>query len=618
MRKFVRLLILIGIMAPLSLYAQDPTLKVSSKKQVAVGEQFQVSFELNAEGRNFVAPNFDNFSIVGGPFTSSSSSMQIINGSTTHSVKNTYSFVLRAIKEGSFIIKEAAITVKGKKVMSEPFEIKVVAGKAANNAGSGNGGEGANNTNDSKVTGQDLFLKVIPNKKSAFIGEQIVLTYRIYTRVPVSSLSVSKMPTYGGFWMKDITNNSSGTLQQSTEYVNNVEYSVADVQKIVIIPQKVGHLSIEPMGIECVAQIQTESHRRQSNDPFEAFFNDPFFSRNFANVKKDIQSQTLSIDVKNLPSSNKPSSFTGAVGQFSFDARIDKTSLKTNEAFTLTLIVRGTGNVELLEMPRPFFPPDFEVYEPKISTSTDATAQGIAGTKKAEYLIIPRNPGDFSIPPIEFSFFNPSKGEYIQLKSEQYDIKVEKGSGSSAEGSVYSTNQEGIKYLGSDIRHIMTDNARLKPIHATFFASFGYFLVLVMLFAFFVAAFIFYKQQAKYKRNISLVRNKQATKVARGRLKNALKYLKEKNQSDFYVEMSQALWGYISDKLSIERSVLSIDTVKGAMTEKNVPEDLITQFIDTLNSCEFARFAPGDAGQRMEDLYQKGIEVITKAEKVLK
>ena len=587
MKKIFGLLVFILCVAPIAMRAQDaPKLTVSAKKQVVVGERFQVVFEANADGKNFSAPSFDGFTVVGGPFTSSSSSFSMVNGSMSHTVKCTYTYALQAYKEGTFRIGSASLTVKGDKVSSEPFDIQVLPDDGSHATASGGGNSGSNqgksqsqNTNDPQVSGKDLFLKVIPSKRSAYVGEQIVLTYKLYTKVPVSSLSVDKMPSYAGFWTKDISDNNGGSLRQSSEYINGVEYTVAEIQKVIVVPQRSGPLNIDPMSIECIAQIRTESNNRRSNDPFDIFFNDPFFNRNVVNVKKELSTTTITLDVKSLPVNQKPESFAGAVGNYNFKSDIDKTELKTNEAFTLTLTV--------------------------------------SGTKKAEYLVIPRRAGNFTLAPVEFSFFNPANGSYTNLLSDSYSIQVEKGSGDEGEGGVYASNQEGIKYLGSDVRHIMTGNPQLKAKRSVFFGTSAYYVVLLAMLLAFIVLLLLSKKHEQQKQDTAANRNKKATKVARGRLKKADQYLKVKDQDKFYVEMSQALWGYIADKLGIERSKLSMDTVKEAMKEKNVPDDLTQQFVDTLNSCEFARFAPGSAEEKMGDLYSKGIEVITKAEKVL-
>ena len=611
------------MLCPLWLWAQDdPTLRVSAPKEVMVGERFQVMFEANAEGKNFQAPSFNGLTVLGGPFTSTSSNFSMVNGSMSHTVKVTYTFALQAYQEGTVHVGAASLTVKGDKISSQPFDIKVVPddGSHASNAGSGYGGGQSESqqqgTSDPQVSGKDLFLRVIPSKKSAYVGEQVVLTYKLYTKVGVSSVSLSKMPAYAGFWTKDVSDNN-GTLRQSSEYVNGIEYTTAEIQKVIVVPQRSGKLTIDPMTMECVAQVRTERSNSRGMDPFEAFFNDPFFNRNIVNVKKELSSQPFTLDVKSLPENGKPASFAGAVGNYNFKSEIDKTELSTNEAVTITLTVSGTGNVELLQMPEPVFPPDFEVYDPKVSTTTNVGSQGLNGTKKAEYLAIPRRAGTFTIPSIEFSYFNPSSETYQTVSTEPYEIKVEKGFGSDDGGGIYASNQEDIKYLGSDIRHIMTGNPRLKPMQTVFFGSAAYYVALLALLALFIILLLVLKKREQLTQDTAANRNRKADKVARGRLKNAYQHLKAKDQEKFYVEMSQALWGYIADKLGIERSKLSMDTVSETMKGKNVPEELTQQFIDTLNNCEFARFAPGSAEEKMDDLYQRGIDVISKAEKVL-
>ena len=613
------IIIVFALLASLGVRAQEARIKVSTKQQVSVGEQFKIAFETNADGKNFTPPAFDGFTIVGGPFNSTSSSVQIVNGSMSRTVSNTYSYVLRANREGVFSIGAATLLVDGETIQSEPFSITVLADAAdvTDDAATGQSGstQSTQSTNDPKVSGQDLFFRVTPSKKSIYVGEPVVLTYKLYTRIPVvAPVSVSKMPSYGGFWMREVSDNNA--LRQSSEVVNGIEYTTAEVKKVVLIPQKAGKLTVEPMGLECTAQIITQRNTQRSNDPFDIFFNDPFFSRSYTNVQKNVETPTLHFDVKSLPVDGKPASFMGAVGNFNFSASIDRTELSTNEAATLTLTVSGNGNVELINLPAPVFPPDFEVYDPKITSSVDANSQGMNGTKKAEYLIIPRRAGNFTIPAVEFSYFNPAKGTYVTLTGPQMDLNVAKGAGSSSDdGGVYASNQESIKYLGNDIRHIMTGSPKLKKMNSYFFASTGYFIILLAMLLLFLVAMVLLRKRRQFKQDTVLVRNKQATRVAKGRLKNAFKFLKAGDQNHFYEEMSQALWGYISDKLGIERSVLSMATVKEAMMNKGIGEELSNQFVDTLNTCEFARFAPGDATSKMQELYDRGLEAIMKVEK---
>ena len=604
---YIATLLLISIY---SLEAQtDISFKTICKKQVSVGEQFQVSYELNGDGKDFKAPNFTNFEIIGGPFTSTSSSVQIINGSVTRANTQTFSYHLRAIKEGVYTIPSASITVDRKKITSEPCEISVVASSSSNNYN-----QTADGTS-TKIGTKEVFLKATPNKRKAYQGEQILLTYNIYYTIPISQLSVSKSPSYSGFWTKDITEND-GSLQQSSTIIDGQQYNVATIKEIVLFPQKSGNLIIDPLDLTCVAQIRQQRNRSQGYDPFEDFFNDVMGS-SYTNVRKDIKSQPITIEVEPLPIANKPNDFEGAVGQFTFTSKIDKNELKVNEAFTLTLTVSGKGNIELLELPKPVFPPDFEVYDPKISTTVKNNALGIYGSKKAEYIIIPRVSGNFTLEDINFSYFNPTLKRYETLKSDIHTIQVAKGTENTNAG-IYAPGQSDIKYLGNDIHHINTSEHNLNVTGTTFFMSPAYIIIITLMLLVFIVTLVLYNRVHKLNKNQVLVKNKQATKIAKKRLNNAYKYLIDNNNNNFYEEFSQALWGYISDKLNISRSQLSTDNVKAVMQSKDVPEDIVNEFVELLSNCEFARFAPGDSSKKMDELYQKGLELITKAEKILK
>ena len=599
--------IVLFFMTLFALRAQDDvSFKVICKKNVVVGEQFQVSYELSGEGKNFEAPNFTNFELVGGPFSSSSSSLQIINGSVTKTNTHTYSFYLRAIKEGKYTIPAATITVNRQKVKSTTAEIEVVKDNSAISSKTG--------TKTSDGNAKDVFLEATPNKRIAYLGEQITLTYKIYYTIPISNLSISKAPSYSGFWTKDITDNN-GVLQQSSVVKNGQEYHVATIQEIVLIPQKTGILTIDPLDITCIAQIRQDRQRQKGYDPFENFFGD-ILGSSYTNVKKEIKSQPIDIEINPLPAKDKPNGFKGAVGQFIFTSSIDKTEMKSNDAFTITYTVSGKGNVELLDLPKPNFPPDFEVYDPKITTTTKNNSFGISGTKKAEYVVIPRVSGSFTLNPTEFSYFDPTRNKYVTLSSDKYNLKVERSANEGSGGIIYAGGQEAIKVVGSDINHIMTIG-NLRKESTLLYASPLYFILMAAMIAVFAIALVIYKRINKLNQNQVLVRNKKATKIAKKRLQNAFNYLKIKDQNHFYEEFSQALWGYISDKLNISRSQLSMDSVKEMMSNKNVPEDIVNQFIELLNNCEYARFAPGDPEKKMDDLYQKGLEVITKAEKSL-
>ncbi len=605
--KYIKSLLIL-LLIPLTGIGQEILLKTNTKSQVSLGEQFRVVFELNAEGEQFVGPDFENWRVLSGPMSSTSSNIQIINGQMTRSFTQSYTYIITATKEGEFEIGSARINVDGKTIKSTPVKVTVVKGNTS--ASSGNSG-----TNQG-ITDKDLFLRAIIDKKEAFTGEQVIVTYRIYTRVPVSSVSVTKLSSFPGFWTKDLLSDSDA-LQQSTEIINGIEYTVADIRKMALFPQKNGKLTIEPMELECVAQVRTQTNRQRSRDPFESFFSDPFFNRGIANIQKTLVSEPLTIEVKPLPGKGKPMNFSGAVGQFGISSNIDKTALKANEAITLSYTLSGTGNVELAELPQINFPPDFEVYEPKINNNIKTSPRGISGTKKFEYLIIPRTAGVFDISEVEFSYFDPQKQNYISLKTPAYTINVERNEGADSEG-VFIPGQSDVKYVGSDIRHIKTKSNELKKAGEFFFGSTVFVMIIGLMIALYSSILIYLIRRKKLRSNHKLVRNKKATKIARKRLQSAHLHLKNQNQNEFYTEISQALWGYVKDKFDIEPSKLALDYIAEVLKQKELPENIIETLVETLNKCEYARFAPGETGKKMEELYSQGIDVITKIEKTVK
>lgn len=594
--------------------AQEVTFKTSTKSNVEVGEQFRLVFELNAEGGGFSGPDFKGFNVLTGPMMSTSSSIQIINGRMDKTFSQTYTYILSASGEGTFTIEPATVTVDGRKYQSNRVTVKV--GPATSRPQGGGQSQASADSPSGEVSSRDLFLRAIPDKKNLVVGEQVIVTYRIYTRFPLSNLTVNKLSSFPGFWTKNLLDDN-GEIQQSTQVIDGVEYIVADIRKVALFPQKTGRLTIEPMELGVLAQVRTQS-RRSSRDPFESFFNDPFFNRNIQQVEKNLISEQITLQVDALPIAKKPQSFNGAVGQFGFQSAIDRDQLKAGDALNLSYTITGSGNLELTELPKPDFPADFEVYEPKVSTDIKTSSGGINGKKKVEYLIIPRFEGTYDIPALEFSYFDPKKNAYITLSSQAYKVKVDKSDGHGAAEALMATSQEGIRYLGTDIRHIKLDSNHLRKKDQFFFASPLYFVLMLGGVLIFGLALWFDNKQNKLKNNQSLLKYKKATKVAKKKLTSAQQHLKQKDQNGFYLEMSQALWGYISDKFTIPRSELSFDTVQSVLEAQNAPADLIEAFISTLNNCEYARFAPGDAGKKMDDLYQQGLEVITKAERLIK
>jgi hypothetical protein len=421
-----------------------------------------------------------------------------------------------------------------------------------------------------------------------------------------------------GFWTQDLLKDQKN-LNQYRETIDGQEYVVAEIKKDAIFAQKSGKLTIEPLEMDVVAQIQRKSGRRLTNDPFfDNFFDDGFFGNTLQNVKKTIRSNQLNVNVKSLPGQGKPADFSGAVGNFTIAASTDRNELKANDALSLKFTVTGKGNLKLIEKPSLTFPSDFEVYDPRVSDNIHTTASGVSGSRTFEYLIIPRNPGNFTIKPALFSYFDINNGVYKTLKSPGFNIKVERGDGSEGTFSAGGTNKEDFKYIGNDIRFIKTGNLNLRPVNSFLFGSAIFWVLLATPFILFIIFLVVLKNELKKRGNQALMRNRKATGVARKRLKLAEKYLKQSNQELFWSETSNALWGYMSDKFNIPRSTLSMDSVNEALQAKNVNEALIKQFISTLNNCEFARFAPGNKSQLMDELYKEAIEVITRTEQELR
>ena len=338
MHRFINHIVtILFLLSPIIADAQNVSLKGSSKSQVEVGEQFQIVYELNAEGSGFRGPDFSGLRVLTGPMTSTSSSIQIVNGQMKRSFNQSYTYIVVAPQEGTLTIAPASINVDGKQFTSNKLTIDVI--KSGQNSGkNANAGTQSNSSDGASVGNKDIYLRAITDKREAVIGEQIIVTYRIYTRVPVSSVNVSKLSSFSGFWMKNLLDENAA-LQQTTERINGNEYVVADIRKVALFPQKSGKLVIDPMELECVAQVQGTADKRRARDPFESFFNDPFFNRNIQNVQKKLVSESLQINVDPLPFKGQSDNFKGAVGQFSMQAVIDKSSMKSNDAVNITYTI---------------------------------------------------------------------------------------------------------------------------------------------------------------------------------------------------------------------------------------------------------------------------------------
>jgi hypothetical protein len=611
----ILLLLVVTIVTATGLPAQDIEFTAATKNNVQVGEQFRAVYTVNREVDRFEGPEFEGFNLLSGPNQSTNQSYQFVNGKVSQSYEVTYTYYLQAVKEGSFTIQPARITADGKTIQSNSLTINVSQSATSQSPppqGSQRNAQPARGSTDKT----DIFIRASIDKASPFLGEQVIITYKIYTTVPVSQINISKISSFPGFWSKSLLNDND-PLKQSNEVINGKEYVVADLRKIALFAQRTGEIRIEPMELACIAQVKVENSR--TRDPFfDSFFNDPFFNRNFQNVELKIESNPLTVDVKPLPSAGKPLAFSGAVGSFTISSEIDRTELKANEPINLKITINGKGNLELIDALPLSFPPDFETYDPKVTSNLSKSSGGISGSRTFEYLIIPRNSGEFQIKPVEFSYFDPARQSYSTLATPLYNIKVNKGDEESA-GITYSgVSQKNIQFIGSDIRHIKTGHIQLQRINSFFIASTAFLIWIIVPALLFIAALILWSRNKKRSGNIALVRNRKANKVARKNLKKAGEYLENRSTEAFFEEISRAMWGYISNKFNIPLSDLSIDSVHQRLADKSISEESINRFTGILENCEYARFAPGDKSEKMQGIYNEALEVISKIEQELK
>ncbi|MBR8708549.1 BatD family protein [Bacteroides pyogenes] len=584
--------------------AENISFKASAPDVVVVGDQFRLSYTVTTQKiKDFRAPSIKGFEVLMGPSRSQQSSTQIINGNMTSTSSITYTFILMATAAGEYSIPGASVIADGNQLVSNSIKIKVLPQEEG-----GNRGQASETARSSSVSNQDLFITATASKTNVYEQEAFLLTYKIYTREPNLQLNNAKLPDFKGFHSQEIE--MPANARWSQEHYNGRNYSTAVYRQFVLFPQQSGKLFIEP------AQFQmTIGKAVQSDDPFEAFFNG---GSNILEIKKNIVTPRISIDVHSLPANNKPANFTGGVGEFSISSSINNEKLKTNDALTVKIVISGTGNLKLISNPEVKFPNDFEIYDPKVDHQVRLTREGLTGNKIVECLAIPRHAGTYKIPAISFSYFDIRSKSYKTLHTEEYTVKVEKGAGNANQVIANFTNKEDLKVLGEDIRYIKQNEVTLVPKGHFFYGSMRFWLFYIIPTLAFIVLFIVYRKQAIENANVAKIKTKRANKIAVKRMKMAGKLLSNNKQEAFYDEVLKALWGYISDKLNIPVSRLSKDNIEEKLRDHGVGEDLIKDFFNALNNCEFARFAPGNQNQAMDKIYSSSIEVISKMESSIK
>ena len=584
------------------------TLTGSAPSHVAVGEQFRLTYTVNTQNvSDFRAGDIpEELEVLIGPNRSMQSSYQMVNGHTSSSSSITYTYIVSANKNGTFTIPPAHVVVSGKSIASNPLTIKV-SGTAQSNSGGSNrqqsGGNAEIRDAGSMISGSDLFIKVSANKKRVHEQEPILLTYKVYTLVGLTSLR-GDMPDLKSFYTQEVDLPQQKSF--SIETFNGRPYKTTTWSQYVMFPQMTGKLEIPSITFEGIVVQQN-----RNIDPFEAFFNG---GSGYVEVKKKIQAPGIEIQVDPLP--ERPANFSGGVGKFSLSAQFDKTETKANDPVSLRVIVSGVGNLKLIKQPVINIPKDFDKYEPKITDKTKLTSNGIEGSMVYDMLVVPRHQGKYEIPPVEFTYFDTSENAYKTIKSEPFTLDVAKGSGAGAVNDF--SGQSELQELTKDIRHIKMGDTRQHSLNDFFFGSTGYWVSLSVLALVFITLFIVFRQRAIENANVTKMRGKKANKVATKRLKKASRLMTDNKPSEFYDEVLRAIWGYVGDKLNIPVEQLSHDNISQRLSERNVGEETISQFIGALDECEFERYAPGDPKGNMNKVYDKAITAIEQIEDAMK
>ncbi len=571
-----------------------------SKNKVAVGEVFQISFTVNGNMSGFKPSAFPDFDVYSGP--NQSTSMQIANGNMSQTVS--YSYMIAARKEGKFTIGTASATVNGAKAESNPIAIEVVKGNPQQQQQSQNPARSNNGQPAQNVSGEDLFVRTYLSKKQCYLGEQLVVTQKVYCRGTLRGFQNFNPPEYNGFWSKD--EEHKGQIQLTQENLDGINYYVAEFSKTYVFPQRTGKLTIEPIEIDCIVRQQTK--------PQSLF--DQFFGGGGQDVAVKVKGKPVTIEVMPLPEKGKPENFTGAVGKFSFNAKINHNKVKANESINLKLTISGTGNINLASTPKINFPDGFELYDPKISESIN-TIGGVSGTKTYDYLVIPRKEGEYVLKDINFFYFDVEKKQYVILPSPEVKITVDAPDPNSVGGAqVYNPKHE-IQTEENDIRYIKTGDLRLHPVDEEFFSSWRHYSILGLIATLFIGFVAARNNYLKSQSDVVSVKQRRALKIARKQLTLAEKFKNQNKQDEFYNEVLTALNSYVSFKLNIPVADLSKNSITENLIKKYVSAETINKLIGTLNDCEYARYAPSAAEKDLNLVYNNTISLITAIENEL-
>ena len=577
--------------------------------RVDLGRRFEVRYEVNDRASDFRGPSFKGLSVLSGPMTSQSTSMSIINGKTSRSSTFGFTYILQADVEGTFNIGGASCTVDGKKITCPGFTITVEKGTQQAqpqqpNAYGGNSRQQqayAQPASSSNIDSKQLFARASISKSNPYQGEQVILTYKIYTQVSLSQYQIDKLPGNKGFWSEDLT--KDGSVKQYSETVNGRNYQVAEIRRGALFGQESGKLTIEPLDLDVLAIVQRQ---RRSTGSIWDLFDDPFFNPTQA-VEKHLSTNSLTVNVRPLPG-GAPDGFNGAVGKFSAKSGVDTREVRANEAITYRLTISGSGNLMLIDAPKLNFPKVFEVYDPQIDDKISRTNSGISGSRTFEWVLIPRSQGDYEIPAFDFAYFDPTTGKYATSHVDAISVHINKGDPNAMKN--VTSNKSNVKLLNSDINYIQTGATHFETLNQKHGVEWWFWTFLVLILGGAIVAILLGRRYQAQQQDIAGVRLRRATKEARKRLKKAAAHLYNGDDNSFYEEIYKAIWGCLADKYNIELSRLSSDTVHDCLVEKSVPEEQQQRIMKTLQDVDFARFAPGDAATKKQQIYDEALEMI--------
>lgn len=593
--------------------------EASSPLTVAAGEPFRVQFALNAEPDKdtFAPPTFDGFDVLAGPVVSTGTSLSIINGVSTKSYNYTITYVLLPQAAGNVTVGAASISAGGTTYRTDPLPIEIVDERAASGESAQGSGPGARRPDrpeeadasvQRQVAGDDILLRAIVSRTSVYKGEPLRVTFKLYERVNVVGYDGVKFPSFNGFWAQEL--NTDNARRQRETY-NGKVYETLVAREFLLYPQQAGTLVIDPAELTAVAQVVVQS--RRSADPFFGGGHEVY------NVPRKVQSQRVNITVKPLPA-GAPASFNGAVGRFSMDATLPQEQFAANSAATYTIKISGTGNLTFVQAPKLTLPASFEQYNVKTTESINTSAAGISGYRQFEYPFIARAEGVYEVEPVEFSYFDPERMQYLTLQTKPLSLDITPDASGGGDAPVVAgrgMSKEEVRLLGQDIRFIKLGAAQLRQDRVPFLFSSAYWSILGGILLLFGGAYAALRKRIRESQNAALVRGKRANKVAVQRFRAAKRYMEEQNRHAFYEEMLRALWGYMSDRFNIPVANLTKENVREELHKRGVSAEQSQRFAAIVSQCDEAQYSPVATAQ-MSDVYAEGVDFISRIEGAIK